>query len=261
MQSSIIEQIQLELNQIEAREKVKIIFACESGSRAWGFASEDSDYDVRFIYLRPTAYYLSLQPQSDVIEKPIDNELDISGWDITKVLLLLRKSNPPLLEWLQSPIIYREVSTITAQIRELMPEYFSPKASMYHYLHLAQNSFKEYTKTEKRSIKKCFYILRSILACKWIESDLGVVPTEFATLMNKVIKQIELREAIEELLIKKKNSNEAESVTIPDIIANFMTHEIDRLCAENQRPSFRKDYSRLDELFLTALKQINELNI
>ena len=261
MKQTIFEQIQFELSEIERQEKVKIIFACESGSRAWGFESEDSDYDVRFIYVRPTDWYLSLQKRSDVIEQPISNELDISGWDITKALSLLRKSNPPLLEWLQSPIIYQEFGTITEQIRELMPDYFSPKASMYHYLHLAKNSFKEYSQNDKQSIKKCFYILRAVLACKWIESGLGVVPTEFAILVDKVVKQKELQEAIDKLLIEKKNSSEADVTKQIPTITNFLTHEIDRLSPQNERPSLSEEYKRLNKLFLNILKEINGINI
>lgn len=98
MNETIRNRIQAELGRIEGQEDVTILFACESGSRAWGFESADSDYDVRFIYLRRTEWYLTIQNKRDVIEKPVDDELDISGWDLPKALHLLRKSNPPLLE-------------------------------------------------------------------------------------------------------------------------------------------------------------------
>ena len=70
------------LQELEAENNVKILYACESGSRAWGFPSATSDYDVRFIYLRPVEWYLSIEQKRDVIEYPVENDLDISGWDL-----------------------------------------------------------------------------------------------------------------------------------------------------------------------------------
>ncbi len=82
------------LAEIEAQENVRIVYACESGSRAWGFPSSDSDYDVRFIYLHPLEWYLSIEKRRDVIERPITGVLDVNGWDLRKALQLFRKSNP-----------------------------------------------------------------------------------------------------------------------------------------------------------------------
>jgi predicted nucleotidyltransferase len=87
-------------------EDVVVLLAVESGSRAWGFSSKDSDYDARFIYLRRPEAYLSIRAPRDVIERRIVDEVDVNGWDLRKALGLLMKSNPPLLEWLQCPIIY-----------------------------------------------------------------------------------------------------------------------------------------------------------
>ena len=109
------------LRQIECEEDVTILYACESGSRAWGFESTDSDYDVRFIYLRKTPWYLTIQNKRDVIERPISDELDIAGWDLPKALGLFRKSNPPLLEWLRSPVVYlEEASRLVQQNQRLI---------------------------------------------------------------------------------------------------------------------------------------------
>lgn len=95
------------LNEIEEKENVKILHAVESGSRAWGFASPDSDYDVRFIYVRKKEDYLTLCEKSDVIEWQLDETLDINGWDLKKALQLFHKSNATLFEWSNSPIVYR----------------------------------------------------------------------------------------------------------------------------------------------------------
>ncbi len=140
------QEIRSQLENIEAEEGVRILFACESGSRAWGFPSADSDYDVRFLYLHPPEWYLSidLEKKRDVIERPINEQIDLSGWDLRKALGLLRKSNPPLLEWLGSPIIYWEKYSVAQQMRALTSTYYSPKACMYHYLHMARGNYREY---------------------------------------------------------------------------------------------------------------------
>ena len=107
------EEILKRLDQIEREENVSIVYACESGSRAWGFESTDSDWDVRFIYVHGQDWYLSIdvEEKRDVIERPVNDELDISGWDLRKALKLVRRS-PPLLEWLSSPIISKETKSL-----------------------------------------------------------------------------------------------------------------------------------------------------
>ena len=140
MKDEIESRIQSELTRLESSEDVLVVLAVESGSRAWGFPSVDSDYDVRFIYLHRTDWYLSidLEHKRDVIEKPIQGGLDISGWDIRKALRLFRKSNPPLLEWLQCPFVYLEKSSFANRLRALLPNFYSPNASFFHYLHMAR---------------------------------------------------------------------------------------------------------------------------
>jgi hypothetical protein len=181
------QEILARLSHLEQEEGVRILYACESGSRAWGFPSTDSDYDVRFIYLQPQDWYLSidLEKKRDVIERPINDQIDLNGWDLRKALWLYRKSNPPLLEWLGSPIIYLEKYSTASQLRTLAPEYYSPKACMYHYLHMARGNYREYLKGERVWIKKYFYILRPLLAINWLEKEMGIVPTEFRKLVNQ----------------------------------------------------------------------------
>lgn len=168
----MIQSIQNELSRIEEIENITILYACESGSRAWGFESADSDFDVRFVYLRQTLQYLTVERARDVIEKPLNNDIDLSGWDLTKTLELFRKSNPPLLEWIQSPIVYRSISSLIRKLHMLLSQYYSPKACMYHYLHMAKVNFREYLKGEEVWTKKYFYVLRPVLACLWIEKGL-----------------------------------------------------------------------------------------
>ena len=159
--------IRSKLQDIETQQNVKILLAVESGSRAWGFASPDSDYDVRFIYVRPKDEYLRLESFRDVIELPIDDVLDINGWDLQKTLRLLYKSNPTLFEWFSSPIVYME-TPFADKFREIMFQYFSTKRSLYHYISMAEGNYREYLKRDMVRAKKYFYVLRPILACQWI---------------------------------------------------------------------------------------------
>jgi len=155
-----------QLENIESDKDVQILYACESGSRAWGFASKDSDFDVRFIYLHPINWYLSISDKRDVIERNIDDCLDISGWEFRKALQLFRKSNPVLLEWLQSPIVYMEKYIAANKLRNLMSVYFSPKSCLYHYLHMARGNYREFLGGDQVWLKKYFYVLRPVLACR-----------------------------------------------------------------------------------------------
>lgn len=156
------------LREIEEKEQVRILYAVESGSRGWGFESKDSDYDVRFIYAHPLDWYLSIEEKSDVIDYSISDSLDISGWDIKKALKLFKNSNPPLYEWLVSPIIYMEEGDFVQRLRDLMSRFYSPMAALNHYLHMAQRNYKSYFSGLKVKVKKYFYVLRPIFACMWI---------------------------------------------------------------------------------------------
>ena len=197
------------LKEIEKKEKVKIIYAIESGSRAWGFESMDSDYDVRFIYVRKKEDYLCLDEKSDVIELPIDEVFDISGWDIKKALRLLYKSNPSLLEWFASPIMYKETIE-TSYIREVIPLYFSQKKLYCHYKRMAKTHLK-YMNIEKVPVKKYLYILRCILSSQYIIHNKKQPPIEIERLIECELPK-ELREDMNQLLTIKKNSDEKKYV-------------------------------------------------
>lgn len=229
--SSVRREIEARLRQIEIEEGVCIFYACESGSRAWGFPSANSDYDVRFLYAHPQAWYLSIdvERKRDVIERPINDDLDISGWDLRKALQLLRKSNPPLLEWLQSPIVYCEVSAVAAQLRALLPAYYSPRAAMHHYLHMARGNFRSYLQSDLVSLKKYFYVLRPLLAIKWIEADLGAVPMEFDVLVERLIDNTTLKQEIATLLAAKRAGDELDQGPRIAPISTFIETELARL--------------------------------
>jgi len=170
------------LLELEQSENITILYACESGSRAWGFASPDSDFDVRFIYARPLKNYLGITELQDNVGLPVNEVLDIGGWDIKKALKLFLKSNSTLYEWLQSPIVYRGDSAFADDLRKLMPEYFSLRSGANHYLSMAYNTLREDLQTEQVKLKRYFYALRPALACLWIVKKQSVPPMEFTHL-------------------------------------------------------------------------------
>ncbi len=222
-------EIERRLQAIESEFGVSILFACESGSRAWGFASSDSDYDVRFVYVSPPAWYLSVDEQRDVIERPIEGVWDVNGWDLRKALRLYRKSNPPLLEWLQSPIVYRDHTAAAEKMRDLLPDFYSPASCMYHYLRMAQNNYRSYLQGPSVRTKKYFYSLRPLLACHWIEADRGAVPMEFENLLATTRLSSEARLAIADLLEQKRAGAELKEGPRVPVLNEFIESEFARL--------------------------------
>lgn len=165
---------------LEVEHGIRVLYACESGSRAWGFPSPDSDYDVRFIYVQPLAWYLGLDEGPDALNFPVDEELDLAGWELRKTLRLLRGSNAALLEWLQSPIVYREAPGFRASLAPLLPLAFNAKAGLHHYLGQLRRGVEEELVGEEVRLKRLFYALRSALAARWIRKKHALPPMEFA---------------------------------------------------------------------------------
>jgi uncharacterized protein len=249
--------IQKKLSEIEREQNVYIFYACESGSRAWGFPSADSDYDVRFLYIHPRDWYLSIDDQRDVIERPLVENIDLSGWEICKALRLFRKSNPPLLEWLRSPLIYQQKSSITDRIRGLIPTHYSPRNCFHHYLHMAEGNFREYLRGDTVRVKKYFYVLRPLLGCKWIEAGLGPVPMEFGTLVEKVASSEVLKREIFSLLKRKQGGQELDFEPKIPAISDFIENEIERLQKQaDQQPLLPDQNDELNDLFRSALIEI-----
>jgi predicted nucleotidyltransferase len=251
------ELIQTELDRLAQEEQVTVLYACESGSRAWGFESADSDYDVRFLYVHRTERYLSIRKRRDVIERMRGEKLDMVGWDLTKALHLYSKSNPPLFEWLQSPIVYRETGRLASQLRLLMPEYFSPKSCMFHYLHMARGNYREYLHGDEVWIKKYFYVLRPVLSCLWIERGMGIMPTEFSTQVEGLIDDPALRRDIAWLLEEKKRGSELDRGPRIASISDFLDEQLARLSADQQPEKPERDLSALDRLFVELLIEAN----
>ena len=242
-------QIMEELAAIEARHEVTVLFACESGSRGWGFASPDSDYDVRFIYVNRLPWYLTVTPRRDVIELPISGDLDINGWDLRKALGLMRESNPTLLEWLRSPIVYREDAQAMPRFRALSEAVFSNARGWHHYASMAKKNFREHLQADTVRYKKYLYVLRPLLAARWIRMQPGVPPMRFADLAQHTLDAVRDAALIDEinalLEVKMRAGEAATSPRWPGIHA-FIEAELAAHAAEPVTALPPADASGLD---------------
>ncbi len=244
------------LKEIENEHGIKILYAVESGSRAWGFESVDSDYDVRFIYAHPKDWYLSIEDKRDVIEYPLKDELDFSGWDIKKALQLYKKSNPPLYEWLNSPIVYLEKGSLVKELRDLMDEFYSPISSMHHYLHMAQGNYRDYLKGEIVRVKKYFYVLRPVFACMWIEKYKSQPPVEFMKLIQAFKLDNRLKADIENLYKRKKEGIELDKEKKIIVINEFLVDKIGYFQKAIKKIEFKNSQQEtliLDDIFRSCV--------
>ena len=241
------------LAEIEKRENVRILHCVESGSRAWGFASPDSDFDVRFIYVRPKEFYLRLDKTRDVIEWQLDEVLDINGWDLQKALVLLHKSNPTLFEWNNSPIVYKTTPEWKA-ISDIISHYFQQKSGLYHYLSTAKSNYREYLHGETVRLKKYFYVLRPLLACRWILEKQTPPPMLFTELADACLDKT-LVPAVNELLRLKMNTPELGEGKRIDIINDYLDASIAEI--EELLKDYTSDESKSwEELNNTFLKNL-----
>jgi len=251
---TIQKQIHAELNTIEEKENLTILLAVESGSRAWGFASPDSDYDVRFIYLRPRDFYLKLEKRKDVCEWALDETLDINGWDFDKTLRLLRSSNPTLFEWMSSPIVYRKHPVFDSLMAN-SDEYFFSIPGLHHYLHMAEGNYREFLKGDLVKLKKYFYVLRPILACYHILSTGTPPPMRFSELVETQMDR-SLVPVINDLLELKKTSSEIgmapKIVRINEYIEASLAYLNEEISKQSSGQP-KKPWGALNDVFLRAL--------
>lgn len=231
----------IRLGKIEAQYDVTIIHAVESGSRAWGFPSPDSDNDVRFIYLRPLSHYVGLIQNRDVIEEPIDGVWDVNGWDIRKAFDLMVKGNQGVAEWLSSPLIYREYGPVPYKVRDLLARYASPTQSAKHYYGLANTIYNReigsrataeqiadagtggvIKKPTEVNQKKYLYAIRAAAAICWVEKYREVPPMTLPALMSRDTMSWDVRGIVNSLLERKATMGEfGEGPRIP-IIDEFI---------------------------------------
>ena len=250
------------LGDVEAEHGVKVLYACEAGSRAWGFASPDSDYDVRFLYVRDQDWYLSfdVERRRDVIEYPIENDVDCSGWDVRKALHLFQRTNGALLEWLHSPIRYLERGDFAQSLRTLAAGCFNPTALCYHYSHMARRNARDHVLGEQVRLKKYFYVLRPLLATIHVELRRGVPPVDFEQLADAVAPA-SLRPGIARLLALKRETAELGVGSPIPQVSDFIKTELARhgdAFSGRDRPEVSDQEAvrdRLNEAFRKAIRE------
>lgn len=245
------------LKQVEIDYGIEILYACESGSRAWGFESTDSDWDVRFIYKHPLDYYITPYNKKDVIELPIKDNLDINGWDLKKALVLLNNSNPPLIEWLHSPIVYYQNNDATAKIKDLATHAYSRASAMYHYYHMARGNYNQYIKARTHIyLKKYLYVLRPILNVHWLDQGLGLPPMKFDVVLNQILPSGKVRDAIDGLLAKKKSGVELGFDAFIPEISDYLEEQVNNFRDQKFTDEFKRSnlMNMTESVFRSILK-------
>lgn len=249
----VFDRVVKSLRSLERRHGVRVLYACESGSRAWGFASSDSDYDVRFLYVHSRDWYLAVEEGRDVIEEPMAGDLDVCGWDLRKALRLLRKSNPALMEWLSSPVVYAGEQVFHDELRELAAACFSPLQCFRHYQSMAQGHARKYLAQDQVRLKKYLYTLRPLLACRWIERGLGQPAMQLDQLIAAVLPEPEVRAALGELVSAKREGEELESGPRVEVLSGFVETELLRLSGVTFADAPPPAADSLDRFFLRQL--------
>jgi len=244
------------LDRLEAAQDVTVLYACESGSRAWGFASADSDYDVRVVYVHPRDWYLSvdLERRDDTIDPPIEGEIDLHGWDLRKALGLFRGANPTLREWLRSPVVYREETAVMDRWRALVPEYYPPAAVARAYRGLARSVAAQNLADDPIPHKAYLYVLRALLAVRWVEQERGPVPLAFERLLDTTVDDAAVRDAVEALLARKREGSERDDGARRPVIHDFVDAELERQrTLDWDGPASRPPMAPLNALFRAVL--------
>lgn len=236
------------LKEIEIQNNIEIVYACESGSRAWGFPSPDSDYDVRFIYKRKQENYLSVFESNDFLDFPINDILDINGWDIKKALSLIYKSNTTPFEWLQSPIVYLEKENFRNELWHLCQHYFNEKSNMNHYLGIAKSAYETMLESDEINIKKLFYVIRPLLAAKWCNTNNEIAPMTIDKLI--ILLPEDIKEIVFKYLKIKEDANESYLIKLDSKLKEYIKSESElyfNLAKDYDKVFFKKE--PLDEYF------------
>lgn len=221
------------LKEIEQAHDCRVLFACESGSRAWGFPSPNSDYDARFVYTHTIDWYLQIEDSKDTIEKMLPDDLDLAGWELRKTLKLFAGCNLALNEWIGSPILYHgDKAPELAQLRSHIPAFFNPKKAVHHYMSMATGiRTAEWSLDNTIKIKKLFYILRPLFASLWIAQNLSMPPTFFPEMLKIGLAPDPIESWVFELIHYKATAIEGEIITVPDFAAQWVRMAMDAMAS------------------------------
>lgn len=251
------ENIIKKLEELEKEHDIKIFHAVESGSRAWGFASQDSDYDVRFLYYHRPEWYFSVLKQADnLVQMQENNLLDFAGWELKKTLNLLLKGNMSLYEWIQSPIVYKQSKEFET-LKALAQEFYNPKALMFSYVGLAENNYNAYADREKPKLKKYLYILRTLAACRWIEQQQTPPPIEIDKLKGVFCQDPLIWEFLNHLIEEKKKGTELGLIDSPALINRWIEEQLSYYTSyATSLPDLVKDTAPLSNFFYKTVMEI-----
>lgn len=232
----VVAEIDRRLASVEDEHRVRIPWAIESGSRAWGFPSPDSDYDCRFLFIRPRESYLSLWPERDVIETPLDETFDVNGWDLAKTVALIVKGNATAVEWLNSPIIYTGDAAFRDRLLVLAEAAVERGAVGRHYLHVARQQ-----RTGAVTLKQFFYALRPAAALRWLAThpEAVVPPMDLPRLLDEGDVGDDVREATRELIAQKARTRELGTGAPPDVLDRFVRAQLEAAEHSEDAPSQR----------------------
>lgn len=247
----------------EGQRDIFILYACEAGSRVWGFPSKDSDYDIRFIYIQTPVidHYLSLNVENkrDVIEETF-GDLDFAGWDLRKALKLFKKCNPPLFEWLRAPdeYVYWRDADFFRRLKNAMREYYSYPAMCYHYLHMAKGNLRDYLQGEEVWVKKYFYVLRPMLSVMYLMEKNKIPPLAFEELVEETVHPGPVKTAIKALMFEKVSGNELSMGPRIPLISDYITQNMSIMSNMRFLPAGNDDqagWDTLNEIFLLTINQ------
>lgn len=256
--NEIMIEIKNKLIETEKTYNVKIPLAIESGSRGWGFASCDSDYDCRFIYVHEKDWYVSVTERKDFIEYIADKVFDINGWDLRKAMQHIMKSNAVIFEWLSSNEIYIKNHAVVTELKTMKNNYFNPIAVSYHYLNIAKKKLDEIIKEENAKLKKYFYILRPLANLKFIQEYQEMPHMEYMKTLSEIAIKKEVYEEILKLLDIKKTSNESYTISQNKVLINYFKQEIENYTETIKKMGSKKnkDYENIDVIFRKIIEMI-----
>jgi uncharacterized protein len=226
MDAAIVSAVDERLRGVEREHGVRIPWAIESGSRAWGFPSPDSDYDCRFFYVRNRDAYLTPWPARDVIETPLDKIFDVNGWDVAKAVQLLVKGNATVTEWLRSPIIYFGDESFRDGMLRLAESLYDPVRTGRHYLHVGLQQREG--PLDRLTLKRVFYALRPATTLLWLRMnpDDGVPPMDLPTLIEQADPGAEIRDSVAGLVALKSTTREVGTGAVPAVVMDFIAREL-----------------------------------
>jgi predicted nucleotidyltransferase len=226
MDPDVVRAIDARLDRVEEEHGVSVLWAIESGSRAWGFPSPDSDYDCRFLYVRPVDDYLGLRRRRDVIETPLDKIFDVNGWDVRKALGLMVKGNATVGEWLRSPIVYRGDVAFRDELTALADDVVDRDALTRHHVHVARNNLA--LLASSGVAKKFFYALRPAVTLRWlrVHENSALPPIDLPELLAGSSVPDDVAVAAGELVARKARTREIGSIAVPELLRDFVQTEL-----------------------------------